>query len=62
MNVFSGNGKGEEVTVTVAYNLWANVITRAEFRWDHTETGGQYSNNENNENALLLAFNVIYKF
>ncbi len=62
LNVFSGNGKGEEVTVTVAYNLWANVITRAEFRWDHTETGGQYSNNENNENALLLAFNVIYKF
>ena len=59
---FGGNGRGEEVTATVAYNLWANVITRAEFRWDHQEQGGQYSASENNENAFVLALNVIYKF
>lgn len=27
----------EEFTATVQYNLWANVITRGEFRWDHVE-------------------------
>ena len=59
---FGGNGKGSEVTATVAYNLWANVITRAEFRWDHQEQGGQYSVNGDNENAFVLALNVIYKF
>ena len=60
-----GNGKGEEVTATIAYNLWANVITRLEFRWDHTESGTQYAtatSENSNENAFLLALNVIYKF
>jgi len=32
--------KGEEVTATVSYDLWANVVTRAEVRWDHAETTG----------------------
>ena len=62
LGFFGGNRKGTEVTATVAYNLWANVITRAEFRWDHQEQGGQYSVNGDNENAFVLALNVIYKF
>ena len=33
------NGKGEELTATISYNLWANVTSRAEFRWDHDDQG-----------------------
>jgi hypothetical protein len=56
-------GKGEEVTATVAYNLWANVVTRAEFRWDHAEHGQQFeSANENTESQYTFVINAIYKF
>ena len=56
-----GSGKGEEVTVTVEYDLWANVVSRLEARWDHTESGTQFNAN-NTENEYLLALNVVYKF
>jgi hypothetical protein len=65
-----GNGQAnaaEELTFTAQYNLWANVISRAEFRWDHVEhgnpfgasqqTGESYKNND-----FLLALNLIYQF
>jgi hypothetical protein len=40
-NPYGGtDGIGEEVTATVAYNLWANVTSRLEFRWDHADSGG----------------------
>jgi hypothetical protein len=58
----------EEVTVTVQYNLWANVITRGEFRWDHTDqdnfgvTDANTSGDPNRQNDFLLALNVIYQF
>ncbi len=47
-------------TITADYSLWANVVTRLEFRWDHganrfTRFGGQ-------RNDISLAANVIYKF
>ena len=29
----------EEFTATAQYNLWVNVISRLEFRWDHVEHG-----------------------
>jgi hypothetical protein len=48
-------------TATLDYNLWANVLTRLEFRWDHSYTGGIF-NDGTDENALSLALNVIYKF
>jgi len=50
------------VTGTVQYDLWANVLSRVEFRWDHDlqDSGAYWSNN--NDNAFLLALNVIYKF
>jgi hypothetical protein len=61
------NHKGEEVTATVEYDLWANVVSRVEFRWDHTEHGvafnnGGFSETPSNENAFLLALNLVYKF
>ncbi len=54
------------VTATVDYDLWKNVISRLEFRWDHL-AGGDYgyssrADDESRENAFLIAANVIYKF
>jgi hypothetical protein len=60
------------VTGTIDYALWANVITRAEIRWDTALTGGSPSAagvtggakpfGVDDKNALSLALNVIYKF
>jgi hypothetical protein len=67
----------EELTATVQYSLWANVISRVELRWDHVEHGTFFDNNmdPNNSgsnppgfksgyhnNAVLLALNLIYQF
>jgi hypothetical protein len=59
-----GDVMGE--TFTLDYSLWANVITRAEFRWDHDLNsqnifGGVAGLNQQ-KNAYSLALNVIYKF
>jgi hypothetical protein len=58
----------EEITVTVQYNLWANVITRGEFRWDHTDDNNFGTSDSfplgapNRQNDYLLALNIIYQF
>lgn len=57
----------EEITATVQYNLWANVLTRGEFRWDHVEHGqafgySQPSGNPDRANDFLLALNIVYQF
>jgi len=55
-------------TFTVDYSLWANVVTRAEFRVDHYldqnpgAFGGTTTGSNLDNNALSLALNVIYKF
>ncbi|MBI3191718.1 MAG: outer membrane beta-barrel protein, partial [Pedosphaera parvula] len=53
-------------TVTVDYALWANVISRLEYRWDHDLSGGRHFPGATAatgvNNANLLALNVIYKF
>lgn len=51
-------------TLTADYALWANVVTRAEFRWDSALNGGPGSRpfGVADKNALSLALNVIYKF
>jgi hypothetical protein len=59
---------GEEFTVTTQYNLWANVISRVEFRWDHVEHGNAFGANNSpggpafRGNDFLLALNLIYQF
>jgi hypothetical protein len=73
--LYPGND-AEELTATIQYNLWANVITRGEFRWDHVEhrtadgtaegfgavnTPGGFAGPSRN-NDFLLALNVIYQF
>jgi len=36
---FAGRTDLFGLTATVDYQLWANVVTRLEFRWDHTDRG-----------------------
>jgi hypothetical protein len=56
-------GKGEELTGTVTYNLWANVVTRAEVRWDHIEHFTAFNSfNSELENQISFALNLVYKF
>jgi hypothetical protein len=48
-------------TLTLDYALWANVVTRAEFRWDRAVDGqGAFDNGQKND--LSLSANIIYKF
>jgi hypothetical protein len=53
-------------TATAQYDLWKNVISRVEFRWDHGDNakffGGAVSGEPNRRNAYLLAAQFIYKF
>ncbi len=60
------------MTFTAQYDLWKNVISRLELRWDHslTDQGGYGQPNNTGEgaysgsmdNAWMLAANIIYKF
>jgi hypothetical protein len=62
----SGRNHIEAVTATAQYDLWKNVLSRVEFRWDHIEHGPGFGGNTsgvpNRDNAFMLAANVIYKF
>jgi hypothetical protein len=49
------------LTGTIQYDLWANALTRLEFRWDHAADGTRPFN-EGEPDAFLLAANVIFKF
>jgi Putative beta-barrel porin-2, OmpL-like. bbp2 len=53
-------------TATAQYDLWKNVISRVECRWDHSDNGklfgGTVSGTPTRRNAVLLAAQVIYKF
>jgi len=56
---------GEEITATLSYNLWANVVSRIEARWDHSEHSFNNTRGQGNtpyDNAVMLALNVVYKF
>jgi len=59
------DGAGEELTATVAYNLWANVTSRAEIRWDHSDAGDSFGGGAPSTptvNSYILAINLIYTF
>jgi hypothetical protein len=68
--VYSGFGgidnEAEEVTLTAQYNLWANVLSRVEFRVDHVEHGNTFGTNAagatDKSTDFLLALNLIYQF
>jgi len=56
------------LTETIQYDLWKNVLSRVEFRWDHSGDGSPaYGNNNANgtptlKNSYELIANIIYKF
>jgi hypothetical protein len=54
------------LTGTVQYDLWKNVISRVEVRWDHSLGGnalfGGTSTVPTEKNAVVIAGNIIYKF
>ncbi len=57
----------EEITATAQYRLWANVLSRVEFRWDHVEHGNAFGANQaastaNRANDFMLALNLIFQF
>jgi hypothetical protein len=62
---YGGVGSGSDsiyaITGTVQYDLWKNVMTRGEIRWDHAKDGIFGSSGDKKDNVLLAA-NVIYKF
>lgn len=68
--VFSSNSSRVlALTGTLQYDLWANVISRLEVRWDHDADGSSSkafgdngSGAADRNNALMVAANVIYKF
>ncbi len=75
---YSGMPNGAyEITQTVQYDLWKNVLARLEFRWDHAEHGHPYGGSPGFidattgtytppagglENEFLFAANLVYKF
>jgi hypothetical protein len=56
------------LTGTVQYDLWANVLSRLEVRWDHAASGGELFGGKSEEdspskkNEVLIAANIVYKF
>jgi len=58
------------LTGTIQYDLWKNVLSRLEVRWDHAADGlpayggdlGSATPAPGKKNALLVAANIIYKF
>jgi len=56
-------GSSFALTESIQYDLWKNVLTRAEFRWDHAMNGSDsWGPAPSLDNEFMLALNVIYKF
>jgi hypothetical protein len=57
-----------ETTATLQYDLWKNVLSRLEFRWDHACSGGPAYGGVNpgdaptDNNSYILLANIVYKF
>jgi hypothetical protein len=59
-------------TGTIQYDLWANVLTRLEVRWDHALEGSPFGGSTSGtpagggtadeRDSVLVAANIIYKF
>jgi hypothetical protein len=64
----SGHQNIFALTTTAQYDLWKNVVTRLEFRWDHSTSGTEIFGGATPEdaptlkNAYELIANVVYKF
>jgi hypothetical protein len=67
----ASEGTAFAITATMQYSLWANVLTRLEFRWDRASNdiyGGSISGNNGGttgtaqDNAVMIAAQAIYQF
>jgi len=63
----SGYGSAHQdiyaLTLTAQYDLWKNVLSRLELRWDHSNNTDVISyDSTSDSDAVLLAANIIYKF
>lgn len=60
------NAQVWELTATAQYDLWQNVISRLEFRWDHADEGQYFGGTTvgatTRKNAYMVAANIVYKF
>jgi Putative beta-barrel porin-2, OmpL-like. bbp2 len=63
-----GNDQLFSLTLTADYSLWANVVSRLEFRWDECMTndkpfGGTFQNQTpDSKEDFALILNIIYMF
>ncbi len=63
-----GTTKVVETTATLQYDLWKNVISRVEFRWDHSADGSNAYGGVNAgdaptlKNSFILLLAIAYKF
>lgn len=63
-----GASKVFAFTGTVQYDLWKNVLSRLEVRWDHAAGGADTYGGEgilaapNKKNNFIFAANLVYKF
>ena len=76
--IAGGNSKILALTTTLQYDLWNNVLSRLELRWDHQagdgdmtgwgansgapETAGGSPTGGSKRNNVLVSANIIYKF
>jgi hypothetical protein len=60
-DVAGSDNEAYALTGTVQYNLWENVISRVEVRWDHANQDS-YGAPPDDKNAVMVAGNIIYKF
>jgi hypothetical protein len=63
--IVDGNSEIFALTGTIQYDLWKNVLSRLEIRWDHQSGDGDmtgYGDNFDKRNNVLVAGNIIYKF
>lgn len=61
---FAATDEFISTTLTADYQLWKNVISRAELRWDTDlgQNGGKHFRSGLDDNEFTLAANLIYKF
>ena len=67
-NPNAGVAKSEQhlqsLTLTAQYDIWANVLTRLEGRWDHGsgDSRNVFGASQTSNDAFTIAADVIYKF
>ena len=50
------------LTGTLQYDLWQNVLSRLEVRWDQSTDAAYGDTGDLQHNAFMFAANVIYNF